>query len=228
MEIQQLVRDYAPILHFHPEEGEHCCFPSDAEDVFKCFHRDWTQFRENKTPRSLDDTAPCYFETWMDADLIQIRYWVWYNFNDFPSGRLGIGKHLGDWEHVEIRIFNEKDVVWLLSNHKSARVAMESGAFPGFAVEKSALDKKHIHAWVALGSHAHYPSPHSESRCYARVFCDKIADGGPIWSTKNTLKPLRETNFRNFKGRWGDEHAPRSPLNPYNNRWRNAPDIRPS
>jgi hypothetical protein len=228
MELQQIVRFYAPILHFHPEEGEHCCFPSDAELVFERFHNNWDQFIENKTPKNLNDKAPCYFETWDDTDLIQIRYWFWYNYNDFPGGRMGLGKHLGDWEHIEVRIFNERDVVWLLSNHKSARAALESGTFPGLTSEEPILDDRHIHAWVALGSHAHYPSPLSEPRCYARVFCDKIADGGPIWSTENVLKPLHETNFRSFVGRWGDEGAPRSPLNQYNNRWRNADDLRPT
>jgi hypothetical protein len=227
MKLEQLVRDYAPVLHFHPEEGVHCCYPSDAEKIFERFHNDWSQFKEDKTPKTLDETAPCYFETWTDTSLTQIRYWFWYNYNDFPSGRVRVGKHLGDWEHIEVRLFDEKKTVWLLSNHLSARVAMREGAFAEFSVERPLLSGDHINAWVALGSHAHYPSPSSKPRCYAHVFCDKIAEGGLVWTTANALKPLRETNFKGFEGRWGDEKAPRSPFNPYNNRWRSAPDIQP-
>ncbi len=89
------------------------------------------------------------------------------------------------------------------------------------------LDGTHLHVWVALGSHAHYPAPDSKPRCYARIFCDKIKDGGPIWNTQSALKSMDDVNFRNFTGRWGDEKAPRGPANEYNNRWRNAPDSKP-
>ncbi|MFW9959967.1 MAG: hypothetical protein ACFFDV_03055 [Candidatus Thorarchaeota archaeon] len=226
MDIEKLVREYAPILHFHPEEGRHCCFPSDAERVFETFHKDWTLFREDKTPKSLDQSAPCYYETWVDGDLTQIRYWFWYNYNDFPGTRFGIGKHLGDWEHVELRLFSDRRSVWLLSNHESTRVATGHGGITHYYSEQPILERNHIHVWVALGSHAIYPSAASSPRCYARIFCDKIAEDGSIWHTEQCLKPLSETNFREFKGRWGDKKAPRSPLNECNNRWRNAPDIR--
>ena len=225
MDVKHLVREYAPILHFHPEEGEHCCFPSDAERIFERFHRNWTLFKEEKIPKSLDQSAPCYFETWVDEDLVQIRYWFWYNYNDFPGGHLGIGKHLGDWEHVELRRFSDQKSIWLLSNHKDARISTNYGNLECHYTEPAILEDNHIHVWVALGSHAHYPSPTSKPRCYARVFCDKIAEGGLIWHTVQNLKPLTKTNFRAFEGRWGDEKAPRSPLNEYNNRWRNAPKI---
>jgi len=227
MSIQQLVRGFAPVLHFHPKEGEHCCFPSDAEEVLKRYHMDWTLFGEGKAPKTLDRSAPRYFGSWTDDNLTQIRYWIWYNYNDFPTGPLGIGKHLGDWEHIEVRLFQGLDPVCLLSNHDSARIAASSGTFPGFATEAAMLEDTHLHAWVALGSHAHYPSPTSQPRCYARLFCDKIADNGATWHTEQNLKSLADTNFNAFKGRWGDQRSPWSPLNEHNNRWRNTPDLRP-
>ncbi len=226
MDIQHLAREYAPILHFHPKEGEHCCFPSDAERVFERCHRDWTLFIEDKTPKSLDQSAPCYYETWVDDDLTQVRYWFWYNYNDFPGTQFGIGKHLGDWEHVELRLFSGLRSVWLLSNHKGTRVSTSHGNLADYYSEQPILERNHIHVWVALGSHANYSSPNSNPRCYARIFCDRIAEGGSIWYTEHILKPLAETNFRAFKGRWGDKKAPRSPLHEHNNRWRNVPDIR--
>ncbi len=226
MDIEHIVTEYAPILHFHPEEGQHCCFPSDAERIFEMFHKDWTLFKVDKTPKSLDQSAPCYYETWVNDDLAQIRYWFWYNYNDFPGTRFGIGKHLGDWEHVELRLFSGLKAVWLLSNHESARAVTIYGSIAQYYTEQPILEGNHIHVWVALGSHAVYPSPTSNPRCYARVFCDRIADGGSIWYTEQGLKPLSETNFRSFKGRWGDKKAPKSPLNECNSRWRNSPEIR--
>ncbi|MFW9959313.1 MAG: hypothetical protein ACFFCT_14695 [Candidatus Odinarchaeota archaeon] len=226
MDIQQLVRDYAPILHFHPEEGEYCCFPNDAEKVFERFHRNWSLFKEDKTPKRLNKSTPSYYETWVDDDLIQIRYWFWYNYNDFPGGYFGIGRHVGDWEHVEVRVFSEQKRIWLLSNHKSARISTSQQNLAGYCIEPPILERNHIHVWVALGSHANYPAPTSKPRCYARVLCDRIEADGSIWHTALGLKPLVETNFHTFRGRWGDWRAPRSPLNEYNNRWRNAPDIR--
>jgi hypothetical protein len=223
----ELVKAYAPILHFHPKESSHCCFPSNAEKIYELFHDNWDRFEITKTPKILDDLAPCYYEIWTNRIMTQIRYWFWYNYNDFPGTHFGLGNHLGDWEHVEVRLYSGKgvqDAIWLLSNHLSARVASLTKIVPGFHTEPPILRGTHIHVWVALGSHANYPSAQSIPRCYARIFCDKIEDNGEIWITEKVLKKLDETNFRKFTGRWGDAKAPRSPVNEYNNRWRNAPN----
>ena len=225
-----LVKAYAPILHFHPEENTHCCFPSDAEKIFQMYQEDWSNFQVTKAPKKLDESAPCYYEIWTSKPMTQIRYWFWYNYNDFPGTHFGLGDHLGDWEHVEVRLYNGtqvQDAIWLVSNHSSARVASVTKTLPGFDVEVPILGGTHLHVWVALGSHANYPSPQSTPRCYAKIFCDRIQDRGEIWITEKVLKKLDETNFRDFVGRWGDEKAPRSPRNKYNNRWRNAPDFEP-
>lgn len=227
MNTPDLVRAFAPILHFHPEEGSHCCFPSDAEKIYELFQNDWDSFTVTKTPKELDETAPCYYEIWSDNSMTQIRYWFWYNYNDFPGTYFGLGDHLGDWEHVEVRLYKStqiQDAIWLVSNHLKARLASITKTIPRFDVEIPILGGTHLHVWVALGSHANYLSPTSTPYCHARIFCDKIQDKGEIWITEKVLKNLDETNFRNFTGRWGDEKAPRSPRNEYNNRWRNAPD----
>ena len=151
--------------------------------------------------------------------MTQIRYWFWYNYNDFPGTHFGLGDHLGDWEHVEVRLYKGtlvQDALWLVSNHASARVASETKTIPGFDIEVPILEGTHLHVWVALGSHANYPSPESKPRCYAKIFCDRIHDKGEIWVTEKVLKKLDETNFRNFAGRWGDDKAPRSPRNELN------------
>ena len=230
MNLEQLVNNYAPILHFHPDEGTFCCYPSDAEEVYERFQHDWTTFREDRSPNSLIATAPCYYEIWIDEDMVQLRYWFWYKYNDFPKAPFGLGKHIGDWEHVEVRLFDgttPSDAIWLLSNHLEARIMSLSLTLGNLRPERPHLDDTHVHVWAALGSHANYPSPKSRPRCYGRILCDRIRDDGEIWYTKMNLRPLLETNFCDFKGRWGDEQSPRSPLNEYNNRWRNFPNSEP-
>jgi len=228
--IYGLARRFAPILHFHPEEGSFCCFPSDAEETYATFQKDWYEFVEDRSPKELLPNTPCYYEFWEEAGLTQIRYWFWYRYNDFPGAPLNIGKHVGDWENVEVRLYGSsetEDAIWILSNHYEARLAGISRTLQGFIREDPILTGTQIHVWSALGTHANYPSPKSKPRCYVRFFCDKIADGGAVWNTQEYLKLLDETNFSAFEGRWGDKKAPRGPANEYNNRWRNAPNHDP-
>ncbi|TFG13568.1 hypothetical protein EU537_05790 [Candidatus Thorarchaeota archaeon] len=226
-----VVEEHAPILHFHPREGEFCCYPSDAEEVYSKFHQRWDEFNRDVSPSQLNQATPCYYELWQDESMTQIRYWIWYNYNRFPGAPFGLGDHIGDWEHVEVRIYHKqhRGTLWLLSNHLDYRLAAipEGFTLPQRKSRTPILDKNHIHVWSALGSHAHYTSPDSEPRCYARILCDKVKDGGEIWNTWHTLKPLGKTNFHTFTGRWGNSGSPRSPSNPYNNRWRNAPNLVP-
>jgi hypothetical protein len=227
---QRLVERFSPILHFHPDEGKFCCYPSDAEVTFAKFHANWELFVEDRTPKELVALTPCYYEFWNDDDIFQIRYWFWYRHNDFPGAPFNLGNHLGDWESVEVRLYDSAEpshAIWLFSNHHESRLASMSKTLEGFEREDPILDGSHINVWVALGTHANYPSPNSQPRCYARIFCDKISKEGEIWNTNTNLRLLEETNFATFKGRWGDRKAPRGPASEYNNRWRNAPNLRP-
>ena len=227
------IANNAPILHFHPDEGRYCCYPSDAEDLFERFNSEWNKFSKDLSPDTLDPGTPCYYEFWRDEDLIQIRYWFWYRYNRFPRAPFGLGEHLGDWEHVEVRIYPRLEkgpaTIWLFSNHLELRLSSKPSdrTLPGFEAELPTLDDQHIHTWVALGSHANYPAPSSRPFCAARVLCDKISEGGPVWDCGRNLKRLENTSFAIYRGRWGDEKAPLSPTNEYNNRWRNAPDALP-
>jgi len=232
-ELESLVSSLAPILHFHKDEGRYCCFPTDAEETFTTFGTDWKQFKKDLAPNILDPTTPCYYETWKDEDLIQIRYWFWYRYNKFPDIPFRLGDHLGDWEHVEVRLYPKLSIgesaIWFISNHNTARVTSypTTVTFPQFKSETSSFSDNHIHVWVAMGSHANYMSPYSRVYCVARRYCDKLSKDGSVWKTEQNLIPLSETNFVSYMGRWGDRKAPRSPTNAYNNRWRNAPNDLP-
>lgn len=111
-----LIQQHAPFLSFHPEEGNQCCYPSDAETSYTLIQKQ--SFYEIREPKILNPQAPCYFdvdEKWIEEDAqhswrvkeIRIRYWFWYTFNDFPQGPDPCGSHEGDWESVEV-IVREK------------------------------------------------------------------------------------------------------------------------
>jgi hypothetical protein len=227
------IRAYAPILHFHPLEGEYCCYPSDAEEILSKFGSDWTHFKEDPSPKTFQSDAPCYYEYWHDKDMFQAKYWFWYRFNRFPRDLIGIGKHKGDWEHVEVRHYLPESetpgTIWLLSNHLEARLVSYPGLYklPGFVQEPISLTDNHVHVWVALGSHANFPSPNAPKRRILWFWKDITADGGEVWHTEPVLKSVDDTNFADYIGRWGNENSPRGPRNPYNNRTRNAPLVKP-
>ena len=224
---------FAPILHFHPKEGRYCCFPSDAEAVYETYADDWTRFKGDRVPKTLDPKTPCYYEFWKEPNMIQIKFWFWYNYNRFPRAPLGRGEHIGDWEHVEVRHYmvnsETPGTIYLLSNHLEAELVSHPGSYtlPGFIPQQGNLANHHVHVWVALGSHANYSAPSGKRRTFHRLWRDRIKDGGPVWYTEGALKLLDETNFASFEGRWGDDRSPRSPKNPYNNRSRNAPLVGP-
>ncbi|MFW9907665.1 MAG: hypothetical protein ACFFEF_03745 [Candidatus Thorarchaeota archaeon] len=227
-DVPGIIKAHAPILHFHPDEGEYCCYPTSAEEIYKNYGQRWHEYRKILTPSILDQDAPCYFELWEDEKLTHLRYWFYYNYNRFPKAPLGLGEHAGDWEHVELRIYKE-GTIWLLSNHLKCRLASlpRNMTFPGYATTEPILTGNQIHIWVALGSHACYPSPDSRPYCFAKILCDVIEDGGAVYDSSRNLVDLTRTNFYSFTGRWGDSGSPRSPTNDYNNRWRNIPNHRP-
>ncbi|NHI82811.1 MAG: hypothetical protein EAX81_00720 [Candidatus Thorarchaeota archaeon] len=231
---EHFVRTFAPILHFHPKEGNYCCFPSDAEAVFERHSKDWSGFGKTLQPKKLQQDTPCYYEIWDGPDMTQMKFWFWYNYNKFPKAPLGLGQHIGDWEHIEVRHYplgsKTPGTIWLVSNHLKAILGSHPGHFilQGFMPQPVTLADLHIHVWVALGSHASYLSPDDKTRRFLGFWRDETEDGGPIWETEENLKGLGDTNFGRFEGRWGNKRSPRSPRNPYNCRERNAPLLKPT
>ena len=69
-----------------------------------------------------------------------------------------------------------------------------------------------------------------DAKPYRRIalfWKDTTADEGEVWHTEPVLKLIDDTNFAEYAGRWGDKKSPRGPKNPYNNRSRNAPLVKP-
>ncbi len=190
----------APFFHFHPEEGEHCCFPSSAETAYaRIIGNRWG---EDRSPRQLLSGTPCYVERTDETVAIpeRVRFWLWYNFNAFPGAPFGIGEHLGDWESIVVYLRAGKPVVWALSNHTTARVLEPRYAF-------TVSDR--VRVWVAKGSHAHYEASAPASPGPPGPLKDRVRDGGPTLDAAPTLLDVSQTSFgrAHFSGDWGGDRG---------------------
>jgi hypothetical protein len=205
MAIPSIVRQHAPILHFHPREGRQCCFPGDAEVAYKLIRAG--RFREIRQPKSLDANVPCYFQysynlrqPGVGPTVSRIKYWFWYTFNDFPEGPDPYGHHEGDWESLEVILLDGKPHCYLLSNHHTR--------LPIWPVQGHFRNGR-IQLWVANGSHALYPDPNSTVFKYSILwhrFQDQIIGGGPVWDTRSHLVDMASTTFgkERYTGVWGN------------------------
>lgn len=223
----EIVTMHAPILTFHPDEGSQCCYPSDAEEAYLklcCYLYYPTPFCGEpldpiycgvslKWPTTLIPNTPCYFQIaegpqgGVPCNVTRIKYWFWYNFNDFPEGPIW-GSHPGDWESVEVVLVNGNVHVYLLSSHGDE--CIPGGCIPVWPQE-AILENGHIKVWAGNGSHANYPSPNSAVYCDEELgvyFCDQIANSDSVWYTMDNLKAITATNFADYTGQWGDPVSP--------------------
>jgi hypothetical protein len=191
----KIVRKYAPALHFHPKEGKHCCFPSSAEDAYPRARIGKTG--EYRFPKELNENAPCYYEAFHTLRGFRIKYWFWYNYNDYPSGPKFLGCHPGDWEYMEIYFDKGKPYQYNFSNHNGTR---------NKNLNEVKIINNHVQVWCGMGSHANYEAPRPLNISSVLGFSDKVADGGSVWHTENNLVNVMNTNFGKDKyvGDWGD------------------------
>ncbi len=186
----------APILCFHPREGPFCCYPSAAEPAYQKIMAG--QFHEDMTPKKLDPQTPCYFQYWIGTQNGQTverkKYWIWYNFNKFSSCE-PLGWHEGDWENIEVILYNGVVKFYWLSNHEK---------FIAITPEQAKLKDGHVIAYVARGSHAHYPS--LSSPMYEVMGLSDCVGNGQTWDTRSSLIPLSSTPFADFQGKWGNHN----------------------
>lgn len=111
-----------------------------------------------------------------------IQYWLLYSFNNY-SGKSGMNKHEGDWEHVDVDVRADAE------SGLPVAVALAYSAHEGAATRRvpTTLGRSPWHpvVYVALGSHANYFKPGKRYRvcitlnlkCVPIGF-DKALDGG--------------------------------------------------
>ena len=151
-----------------------------------------------------DTPVAGYHRAVQKANLYWHQFWLWYLYN--PWEVLGIGKHKGDWEFVQIATIDaagQKPVLMTASQHHSG----EKREFWRCEV----VDGRPV-VYVAIGSHANYFTPGDRG--------DDSADGQG--------RELDIIDWRDFgpwatwPGLWGNSTgAGRSPDSPGNQhpRW---------
>lgn len=80
---------------------------------------------------------------------IWLQYWLWYFYNDYQLA-LGLGKHEGDWEMVQLRIHEGEPDVAVYAQHSSAQKRAWAD------VERHPSDPDRPVVYVARGSHGAY------------------------------------------------------------------------
>jgi hypothetical protein len=129
-----------------------------------------------------------YSRIFSDKGITIIQYWMFYAFN---KGELN--RHEGDWEMVQIVLSNGTPTEVMYSQHYSGQKARWD------QVEK---EGEHIKVYVARGSHANY------LRFYSGKFgvaSDIVGANGKVLKPSDyNLEILKEQEWLNFDGRWGE------------------------
>jgi hypothetical protein len=80
---------------------------------------------------------------------VWLQYWLWYFYNDYNLA-LGKGRHEGDWEMIQLRLYDGTPDVAVYAQHRRAEKR------PWGDVEKLADGPDTPVVYVARGSHASY------------------------------------------------------------------------
>ncbi len=95
-------------------------------------------------------------------NIISIQYWFFYIFNNYPPSNIPdfpdtdiLDYHEGDWEHITIYVENETGYNIPLMVTYNQHI-LKPKILPWIDISK---DQARVCTYVALGSHANYPSP---------------------------------------------------------------------
>lgn len=155
----------------------------------------------------------------LGSEVTDVHYFFFYPYNrgkrvcigKFISG-LGciggystFGNHIGNWENIRIRFYNDAITSINFSAHDYTNEYWPSDVM---------FHGKHPVVYSALGSHGSYPR--SGNYVYKKLPNDDLVDkmdNGVEWHTYNNVKIIpfhpvgsypEEFGFMNFTGRWGN------------------------
>ena len=120
-----------------------------------------------------------------------VTYWLFYAFNDAPTGITGAFDHEGDWERISVRLDDRNratDVAFFAHNGHCT-----------LPWDQVATSRGHPVVYSANGTHASYPTA-------GRHGFDETAQG-PRWNTWRRLRDVRARAWYGFGGAWGEVGA---------------------
>ncbi|WP_105975780.1 Vps62-related protein [Streptomyces geranii] len=159
------------------------------------------------------------------TNITDINYWQFFPYNrgkrvcvglysDIWGGCLGgystFGNHVGDWEHITVRLVDDAPYQVSLSQH-------DGGQTQAYGTGEIATENGRPVVYSARGSHALYPYPGHYT--YRELFNgDSLTDiagyniNSGIWDTRQSVKVFAwqppgtytgEWSWLNYDGRWG-------------------------
>lgn len=218
-----IIQDYSPLLYFEREET---CYPIDVSyviqhsylyyftgdtpylistditsDILGDYSNDQNYYLDNQIGTSSDEDIIREYHKIMDKlgytvygrilninSTLVLQYWMFYVFNEGV-----LNQHEGDWEMIQIIFQDGKPTKVMYSQHYSGQQAFWE------QVEK---DGKHIHVYVARGSHANYFRSYAGKLGAAE---DYVASNGKIlYPGQYILVNLSSQPWLLFSGRWGE------------------------
>jgi hypothetical protein len=136
---------------------------------------------------------------------VVVQYWFFYPFNGPLDDMLSAGAHEGDWEHISVVLDESRQKV------TAVYMAAHSHEASWLTADQVQLDDgQHVHTFVALHSHALYPTSGVKKRISDSVLLsflhDRCNDQGVQW------RPTQLVNM-------GEELLPLVPWGYYNGYW---------
>ena len=137
------------------------------------------------------DAGTCYGRVVEQARWIFLQYWFFYVDNPYV---LAPGRHDGDWEMIQLGLSRKGD------DFEAARITFAQHG-QGHSLELKPGKRPEV--YVAIGSHAAYPSPNTKPRFPVADECD--ARQAPADPPRVIPLPEKEPakDWRYWKGRWG-------------------------
>lgn len=143
----------------------------------------------------------CYGETAPldDAGRRALRYWCFYPDNPFGVRFEDVGRHVGDWELVQVELdpAGAVEAVTVFQHGSPQRVAAGD--------RKLTLEDGRPHVYVAEGSHAAYLTAGSQPRLLKR---DNTSADGQVGVPGVLPMPGDDDGWTAWCGRWGPDTGP--------------------
>ena len=108
---QAFAETYAPVLFFDSKQGQtDKCFPSDAGEYYAARKAGSTARICNTSYSSIEKgEVPVYFQyARCEPNVEYVAYWFFYGWQDYCSVLPPKGEHPADWEHIVVKVVNEK------------------------------------------------------------------------------------------------------------------------
>ncbi|MEL6655461.1 MAG: Vps62-related protein [Bacteroidota bacterium] len=157
---------------------------------------------------NMECKAACYGYVKENLNTIDLLYMFCYALNGATSSLPYAGVHVGDWEHIVVRV---DKTTHILQQVYFARHSFSDGKW--YSPTEIELQDSRIVAYSAAYSHASYPHAGNWPNPSVGPLAPDKCDRGPQWKTWENLvdvgtleAPNAGCEWLQFNGRWGGKN----------------------